>query len=441
MQTDLKFKGSMSGHILVATLVVAGVLGIALAAYLNVLHTQNNLTVRSQVWNACMPVVEAGIEEALAHMNSTGTTNWASNGWGKDSGNNFLKTNSIGSGFFTCTISTNGSAFPVITCTGKLPAPVTIGTGRNPLVAVAGGASPPATIYISRTVRVKTTKPPALIKGLMAKVKIDFNGTTTGTDSYNSAFGAYLAPLAGGLFNQGANGDIAVNGDIVNIGNADVHGHVAVGPKAKVNVGPTGFIGDLSILKGIQKGWIRYDMNVDLADVQRPWPAGTAGAPKSGSSGSGPGYKYLMDAQNYELDSLTINSGDVVLVTNGIATLWVKGNADIQGAITVSQPGGLRLYVGGSVSLSGTWDKSALPADLMIYGLPTCTTVNVTTGSKLEAVIYAPQATLTLKGNANLFGSATAGSIILTGNSMFHYDDALSNVAPSIYTVTSWQEL
>jgi hypothetical protein len=435
MKTGLKVKQLMSGHILVATLVVAGVLGIALAAYLNVLHTQNNLTVRSQVWNACMPIVEAGIEEALAHVNSTTTTtNWELNGWVRDkTANSFSKTNTIGAGFFTCTISTNAGPNPVITCTGKLPAPITVGTGRNPLVAVAGGGNPPATVYISRTVQVKTTKPPALIKGLMAKMTIDFSGNNVGTDSYNSALGPY-----GGV-NISDKGDVAVNGDIINIGNANVNGHVGAGPKAKVQVGPNGFVGSIAWTathKGKEPGWVRNDMNVELPDVQPPWPAGTAGAP--GTSGS---YKYLLDAQNYELDSLTIGSGDSVVVTNGVATLWVKGNVDIQGAIKVSQPGTLRLYVGGSVSLSGTWDKSALPADLMIYGLPTCTSVNVTTGSKLEAVIYAPQASLTLNGTANLFGSATAKSVKLTGNSMFHYDEALGSLAPSIFTITSWKEM
>ncbi len=114
---------------------------------------------------------------------------------------------------------------------------------------------------------------------------------------------------------------------------------------------------------------------------------------------------------------------------------------DIQGNIKVCQPGGLRLYAGGSVSLSGTWDKSAVPADLMIYGLPTCTSINVKTGSKLEAALYAPEASLVLNGTANLFGSAVARKITLTGSSAFHYDEALGTLAPSIYTVVSWQEL
>ena len=69
------------GHVLMATLVVAAVIGIALAAFLNLLTSQNSYTVRSQVWNACMPVVEAGLEEAMAHLNDTTDTNLNDNGW------------------------------------------------------------------------------------------------------------------------------------------------------------------------------------------------------------------------------------------------------------------------------------------------------------------------------------------------------------------------
>ena len=36
------FSKKSAGQVLIATLVIAGVLGVALAAYLNVIHTQNN---------------------------------------------------------------------------------------------------------------------------------------------------------------------------------------------------------------------------------------------------------------------------------------------------------------------------------------------------------------------------------------------------------------
>src|ERR1044072_5294856 len=135
-------KRTLSGHVLVMTLVIAGVLGVAIAAYLNVIHTQNNMTVRSQVWNACLPLVEAGIEEALAHINSPGTTNWESNGWSRQGTTNFVKSRPIGSGTFTCTMSTNADPNPIITCTGSLPAPVTVGRGKNAFVAAAGLTAP-----------------------------------------------------------------------------------------------------------------------------------------------------------------------------------------------------------------------------------------------------------------------------------------------------------
>src|SRR5436309_13485290 len=98
MKTGPFLMKSSAGQILVATLVIAAVLGVALAAYLNVIHTQNNLTVRSQVWNSCMPVVEAGIEEALAHVNSCGMTNGGKlNGWNWDGSKNaFVKERWIG---------------------------------------------------------------------------------------------------------------------------------------------------------------------------------------------------------------------------------------------------------------------------------------------------------------------------------------------------------
>src|SRR5881394_1633405 len=159
MRTGLFLTKSRAGHILVATLVIAAVLGVAVVAYLNVIHTQNNLTVRSQVWNSCMPVVEAGIEEALAHMNSSGQTNWGKvNGWSWDSSKNaFVKTRPIGNGSFTCTIATNNGPNPVITSTGSLPAPVTVNTGKNPFLATP--TPPPAPVrYITRTVRATANK-------------------------------------------------------------------------------------------------------------------------------------------------------------------------------------------------------------------------------------------------------------------------------------------
>jgi hypothetical protein len=56
---------------------------------------QNQMTARSQVWNQCIPILEAGIEEALTHCNLNYETNMLSNGW-QDLYGQYAKTNWVG---------------------------------------------------------------------------------------------------------------------------------------------------------------------------------------------------------------------------------------------------------------------------------------------------------------------------------------------------------
>src|ERR1044071_7798831 len=56
-------------------LIVMILTGTVLAAYLKMVGNQNAFTMRSQAWNSSIAIVEAGIEEALAHLNKNGTTN------------------------------------------------------------------------------------------------------------------------------------------------------------------------------------------------------------------------------------------------------------------------------------------------------------------------------------------------------------------------------
>src|SRR5215510_9643952 len=52
------------GSVLFATLIVIGVVGVALISYLSLLQTRAQLASGSQSWNLAMPVAEAGVEEA-----------------------------------------------------------------------------------------------------------------------------------------------------------------------------------------------------------------------------------------------------------------------------------------------------------------------------------------------------------------------------------------
>ena len=61
-------RANRAGSILMVTVWLSFIIGIALVACLSLVNSQSQSVARSQVWNTCIPVVEAGIEEAMAHL-------------------------------------------------------------------------------------------------------------------------------------------------------------------------------------------------------------------------------------------------------------------------------------------------------------------------------------------------------------------------------------
>src|SRR5688572_17544644 len=104
------------GGILVVTIIFCSLVGVVLVAYLSMLKSQHKFTYRSQVWNDCVATCEAGIEEAMSHINYSGTTsNFAINGWVL-SGGAYRKQRNINGGFVRMAIAT--AIPPMITVTG-----------------------------------------------------------------------------------------------------------------------------------------------------------------------------------------------------------------------------------------------------------------------------------------------------------------------------------
>src|SRR5437762_10115198 len=57
------------GSVLMVALILAGILGVALASYLLLVRGHYTSVNRSQSWNAALALAEAGAEEALAQLN------------------------------------------------------------------------------------------------------------------------------------------------------------------------------------------------------------------------------------------------------------------------------------------------------------------------------------------------------------------------------------
>src|SRR5438552_14339506 len=71
----------IQGSVLLVTLLTAWVIGISLVSYLTLVANQNRSTFHSLTWNTCVPVMEAGLEEALTQLHFNGIPNLSSNRW------------------------------------------------------------------------------------------------------------------------------------------------------------------------------------------------------------------------------------------------------------------------------------------------------------------------------------------------------------------------
>src|SRR5688572_30340664 len=111
-----------AGSILVISIIFCALICSILVAYLSMVKTQHKFTHRAQTWNTVIPLCEAGVEEAMAHLNHFNTmSNFAINGWVLN--NSFYRKDRSLSGGTVRMLIDQGSP-PVITVTGYLRAPV-----------------------------------------------------------------------------------------------------------------------------------------------------------------------------------------------------------------------------------------------------------------------------------------------------------------------------
>lgn len=239
-----------SGSILLIGLVASGILGFALASYMKMVEAQNNVVAWSLTWNSAIPVGEAGIEEALTHINVIGSGSRAVNGW-EQNGDLFLMRRTMGDNRYVVAINSDNP--PTITSTGYVKFPIK-GT------------------EVARVIQVTTTRFGTGMRGMVAKGDITMNGNTRADsfdseDPNHSTNGRYDAAKAkDGGFVGSVYGSVATGG-------GKVYGYLGTGPTGTA----TGNAGDFSWLaaySGIQTGHYENDLNISFPDVQPPFNGG-----------------------------------------------------------------------------------------------------------------------------------------------------------------------
>jgi hypothetical protein len=391
---------------------------------------------RSQQWNLALPIAEAGVEEALAHLNYVGDGSRGANGWVLTNGV-YLKERLVGSNKFVASITTDTN---------------------NPTIVSKGyvvGLDGATMLSSPRTLSVTTTNDALFTKGIVAKGVIDIKGNNIATDSFDSSDPNYSTNGRYDPAKAKDNGDIATNSSLTNslsIGNADIKGKASTGPGGSIAFGPNGGVGSKAWIEGgnsgIQSGYSSDDMNVTFADVKIPFNGG-ASTPVAGNL-NGTNYTYLLSSGNYQLTALSM-SGNAQMVISSNCVLYVTGNVSISGnaKITIMPGATLKLYVAGStvdIGGNGLANQNVNALSFSYYGLPSNTSLSFGGNASFTGTIYAPQADLSLGGGGSdsydFVGAAIAGSVHMNGHFKFHYDEALAKIGPKrVFLITGWNEI
>jgi hypothetical protein len=422
------------GSVLVVLLVLTVVMGFTLGSYLQMVSNQNLSVMRSMAWNNAIAVAEAGIEEAMAHLNAN-TTNRVLDAW-VHSGTNVIKEKTF-----------NGSKYKVYVNKDVDP----------PQIISEGYVVNPVTgkfLDTPRIVRVGTTNDARFAKGLVAKGQIDLSGNNIKTDSFDSTDPAYST---NGRYDAAKNkdgGDIATNSSVVdslNVWNAEIYGKASTGPGGNIKIGVNGAVGGKAWHAagntGIQPGWSTDDMNVYFPDAKAPFSGGALTPLAETISGSN--YEHVLYTGNYQLPSINYSGGNKMLV-RGDATLLVTGDISMTGLsqIIIATNASLRLYVSGAVARiggNGILNNSGKALNFSYVGLNSNKQVNMEGNAAFVGTIYAPQAALSLGGGGSttydFVGASVSNSVKMNGHYNFHYDESLKIWGPRRgYTIISWSE-
>ncbi len=412
------------GHVLVTTLIITGLVTIVVAALLAVVQQQNYFTARSMTWCAEIPMAEAGIEEALAHLNSKPAV-LAINGW-TVSGSNVVK-----SRYFT-----NGSAtladgyFYTAISTASPPVIVSIGYGRIPQ----------QTNYTQRMVLV-TTRTNSPSYGIIAKLKVGMSGGAY-IDSFDSSNPLYST---GGLYDAAKREDHAVVASqssltpAIDSGTGKIYGQAATGPggTAAGTIGDGVWNANNANNNQTQPGHFRNDFNMAIPDVKVPFAGGLPLPSAVGGVTTVPTGDYLMS-------NVTVPGGKSMLITGNVR-LYVNDKFEINGSgfVKIAPGGSLQVYIGktGIISGSAIVNDTQNARNCAIYGMPTCTTLTYSGSTAYIGTVYAPQANFTLSGSTDVFGSFVANSFNCSGSMGIHYDEALGNPYKLAFEIVSWEEL
>lgn len=453
---------SRRGSVLLVAMILAVVIAISLGSYLQMSVTSYRLSQRSFYSNAAMDLVDTGLEQALWSQNNS---DWTGAGFSQRSGytDQWQGTFPTATTDFTFNGNVKGQVKVWVDTSGSTPhavseAIITLGDGSTLMKE--------AEIYMKRDSYFNN--------GLVAKNSITFSGNNAQVDSWNSnptnTVGTFIPYSSSVATDAGQVGSTSVQVDSVSVSNANIYGYAAIGTSdlSGISVGPNGLVGPYGTPNGtIDTTHVTYDFTTSFPDVSAPTTSGytisaISGAttlPRTGDTPASDGkYYYYVPSISLSGNGSTLaignssNANVVVILTNSTgSTVSVSG----KGGIDVASGSTLTMYSAGDVSIAGNGvtNGSNNPAAFQFYGTRSASdvatngeqNVSIAGNGVLAGVVYAPNADITLSGggsNGQVMGAMVGNNVSVTGNSTFHYDLSLANLASSkLWKVGKWREV
>jgi hypothetical protein len=293
---------------------------------------------------------------------------------------------------------------------------------------------------------------------------IDLKGNNIATDSFDSSATNYPGYWTNTI--RSANGDVVTDSiltnSVLNLGNANVAGHVKTGPGGNLQNNANVSVGDLPWVDanttGIKPGWYTDDMNVLFKDVKIPtvtwWNAAGAGTGGPGTAPDGKTYAHIFTSGASGGYYTVYDSGDIYVGTNVTVTIKVPSSVgtfapnNLYVAGKGANSGKFVAYIDcANVSL-GTSDKpqSGLAGNMAFLGTPNCTSLTYKGNGDFTGVMYMPQADFQLSGGGSgvidFIGSSVTRTVQMNGHYHFHFDEALRKWSPDgPYVAAFWKEL
>jgi len=239
------------------------------------------------------------------------------------------------------------------------------------------------------------------------------------TDSFDSGVGAYDPDAPGN------NGDIGTNstasGSVNVSGTIAINGQIAVGAET----------GDPSTVVVISGGSALITGQPPIVPQSTPLAMPQVTVP-----------------DGLSCTDLSVTGNTTLLLPSALGQHCFN-NLTVSGGATLTADGPVTVYVTGAFTASGNTvigvasDPSAMII-LLVSSQQATIESSLTGSSAFYGGLYAPSATITIDGNAQVFGSVVAQGVTISGDAQVHYDEALGELTDPIgrydTTLLSWYE-